>query len=152
MKKIIPALCAALAFVGPGVASATVTSDSFQVKVKVVGDCVVTTGADMDFGTYDGTADLTDATSFTVTCANTTSNVGITLGSTNNWKMKDASGDLLDYSVWTDSAHSAAWSDVTNATINSGTPFNQNLYGLLALGQTANPGDYSDTVTITVSY
>jgi spore coat protein U-like protein len=68
-------------------------------------------------------------------------------------------GNVLDYNLYADLAHSMIWGDGTagtfaqnfSAVISLGS-INYTVYGLIPLGQYPAPGPYTDTITATVTF
>lgn len=61
----------------------------------------------------------------------------------------------LDYNLYTDSAHTIVWGDGTAGTSTvsaTGTGATYTVYGLVPALQNVAVGDYSDTITVTVTY
>lgn len=154
-----------LGFTSTSALAATSTTSTFQVTANVVASCTVTTtGGNVAFGTYSGTA-KTATTVLTVNCTDTTPySIGLNAGSTTGAtvttrQMKGAlSGTTttLGYSLTTDSAGLNNWTDIGGSNVSTGTGTGGTqtvtVYGQLAANQTVAPDSYSDTVTATLSY
>lgn len=134
-------------------------TDTFTVSATVIASCDVSAG-DLAFGNYDPVtgAAVAGTSTINVTCSNGT---GWTL------KLDDGSAgsfaprtmlkvaDALDYNLYTEVAHTNVWNDTTvvGTGTGDGTAQAQTVYGLIAASQfTAPVGDYSDTITATVTY
>src|SRR4029079_1009628 len=122
------------------------------------------------FGNYDpvgtnATIDQPGTGVVNVYCTpGTAVNVFLDLGShaivaTSTRRMLGPSGNLLTYEIYRNTGHTNIWGS-TVATSNSGTatligtPINNGFtaYGLVTAGQDVLPGNYGDTVLVTVNY
>jgi len=165
MKQIGSLLCAAL--FAPGLVWAGTANNTFQVNVTVISSCQVS-GTTLNFGnSIDALATATplDATStLTVQCTNTTPyavalNAGTNAGGASNFTtrtMKSGS-NTLGYQLYLDSGHSSVWGDGTSSSstvsgTGTGSAQTLSIYGRLPSLANVVPGNYSDTVTVTVSY
>ncbi|MBN4076702.1 spore coat protein U domain-containing protein [Mariprofundus ferrooxydans] len=119
--------------------------------------CIVST-TPVGFGTYLGTVTLGSTGSVTTVCtglpAVTTVQVYMDAGQQlpANFaarKMKSQSGQRLSYNLYTDAAHTQIWGDGTPGTlIQQG--LNLIIYGQMTAGQSPAPGNYTDSVLVTV--
>jgi len=158
--KLNAALAAGMLVVGP-MAFAGEATDSFSVSAEVVASCSVT-AADLGFGTYDpiNGGDVDGSADVSVTCSNEAPyEVGLTAASgiVGSRQMSDAGVGTLSYELYSDSGRSTAWGDTTEtdtvADTGTGSAKAHTVYGRIAQGQNSAPiGNYSDTVTVTVSY
>ena len=121
--------------------------------------CTVATG-NLAFGSYNGsTADATTA-NISVTCTNTTGysvalDAGTTSGGTTAVRKLTAGGtDTINYTISQDAGHSTNWATGGSAQAGTGNGASQTLvaYGNIAAGQFVTPGNYTDTVTVTLTY
>lgn len=145
---------------GPAMAQEIQDTDSLLVLANVSGECTVT-GGTLDFGTYSGT-EKNVAVPIAFDC-NAPSNISISLsggniGSPNDREMfrpENEGGftDSLKYQLYQDAEHSDIWgvfpedsADFTEAT--DGTP---TVFGQIEGGLSPTPGNYSDTVVITLT-
>ncbi|MGR9116062.1 MAG: Csu type fimbrial protein [Gammaproteobacteria bacterium] len=146
---------------GQTVQSATTTT-TFQVTATINDTCVVS-ATDLAFGVFDPTATSDNTSTITVTCTQGTSysiglNAGTTSGATvTTRQMSDGGTGLLDYSLFSDAARTVNWGDtVATDTVDvvsaSGSPENHTVFGRIALGQFQPAGNYSDTITVTVTF
>ena len=154
-------LCAALAATTP--AFAATTSTTLNVDAIVTANCTVSAGA-LSFGNVDPLGGDVDASAtLTVTCTNGTdwdaaAGVGSGSGASYAARRMSSGGNLLDYNVYTNALRTNVWGDGTGTTVtiaSSGTGAAQNvtIYGRVPTGQTgAVPGNYADTVAVTVTY
>lgn len=157
-------LLAAAAFGLPTAATAATVGSSLGVNATVTANCTISTSA-LAFGNVntlsgsnvDGTGGLS------ITCTNGTgwsasAGVGGGSGATFASRKMAQGSDLLNYSLYTDSARSSVWGDGTGSTSlfsGTGTGSSQavTVYGRVPSGQTSVPaGSYADTVAVTVTY
>lgn len=142
--------------------AATVTS-SFQILAIDIGTCIISTSPTaMAFGTYYGDApDGTATSTFTLTCSvGTIYFLGLDNGpnfSGGFRRMKDAGTDYLNYQIYQDPGHSILWGDIGSGQEEGpitgiGSSQSYTAYGLAPTGQNSAVGNYSDTITLTVSY
>jgi spore coat protein U-like protein len=145
----------------PGTYTDTLTTASthFPVSVTVVSACTIS-ATNLAFGTY--TKALINSTStISVTCTNTTTyNVGLSAGaggSVTTRKMPGPGGYSLGYKLCSDGTScSTNWGNTvgTDTKAGTGTGALQSLtvYGQLPAGQNVEAGNYTDTITATVTY
>lgn len=127
--------------------------------------CAFSSVSGLAFGLYDP-ADGPLATTGTITifCTGTgTGSIMVELdtGSAPSFTPRTlVDGDqTLQYNVFLDAAHQALWGDGTSGTSRVGpvapaldTPFDLTMFGLIAGGQRVRPGEYRDTLTVTLIY
>jgi len=70
--------------------------------------------------------------------------------------MQNSDGDRLAYNLYTDSSHATVWGDGTNGSsfvplMGTGSPQSFAVYLVVPAGQSVRSGQYTDTVTISVS-
>jgi spore coat protein U-like protein len=138
-------------------------STTFSVSAHVDPSCDVT-ATNLEFGNYfDGASTPTDAQSTVeVKCVSGLSydvglgNGGHASGSGNYIRHMQRNGgsELLHYGLFIDAARNNPWFMTTNFQTGTGTGVFQsyNVYGRITVGQNVPTGDYSDTVTVTVSW
>lgn len=143
---------------GSGFATATA---HFSVKATVAKACNIS-ATPLVFGVYSGS--LINATcTISVTCTSTTTydvglNAGTATGATvSNRSMTGPGGTLLGYKLFRDSGHLLNWGNTvgTDTVAGTGTGIAQPLtvYGQAPALQTGKPpGNYSDTITATITY
>lgn len=138
---------------------------SLQVNASVTANCTVSTSA-VAFGDVDVTSGqaVQGTGSVTVTCTNGTAwtaaaDAGAGSGADLASRKMANGADLLNYSLFTDSARTQLWGDgvegatATFSDTGTGTAQTKTVYGLIPAGQTGVPaGEYADTVQVTVSY
>jgi len=148
-------------------------STTFQVTATIASSCTVT-AANLAFGNYTG-AVLDNSSIITVNCTNSTAyNIGLgagtgtgattttrilTSGANNSAPGANTltSGtNHLNYTLWRDSARSLNWGNTvgtdTLASTGTGAAQTFTVYGRIPASQSLNPGSYSDTITVTVSF
>jgi len=169
MRKflILTAVAAATAAASSSVGAAT-TNATFTVSATVNATCSATAG-NLTFPAYTPAAGAQTATSaISVKCTNKTAftvalNAGTTTGTTMAQRLlNDGAGDTLQYNLYTSTTHNTVLGDGTNGSQQgggTGTGVNNaiavNVYGQLpdsTTNQAAVPGNYSDTITVTVTY
>lgn len=124
--------------------------------------CTVT-ATNINFGNYDitSTTNATSTGTITVTCSNDT-NVVISIGQSiyggiNPRKMKHTIyNDFLNYNIYQNAGMTIIWGDGTNGTspmiVNRiGRNKTYTYYGVLFAGQDVSAGNYTDSLTVTVT-
>ena len=141
------------------------TGSSLGVNATVSANCSVST-TPVAFGTVDATSGqaVQGTGSISVTCTNGTAwtasaDAGAGSGADLVTRRMADGANLLDYSLYTDSARTQLWGDgiegVTALFSDTGSGVAQikTVYGLIQGGQTGAPaGEYVDTVQVTVTY
>lgn len=132
----------------------------FTASATVPASCVITLASDLAFGSVPGliTSNNDQTTSFNFTCTGRTPwSVGLgnglnPTGSTRRMR-QGATANYVQYELYTDSGRSTRW-DTANVVTGTGSGSSQPLtiYGRVPFGQAVPAGDYSDTVTITITY
>lgn len=170
MTKSLRLVAVAALLAAAGSANAATTTTTFNVTATVLANCSVTANP-LAFGNYTpGTGALTGSTTVQVRCTRNTGytvtlNAGSTAGGTLSQRlMKNASTtDTLQYNLYTSNALTTVFGDGTSG---SGTATGTgngmaaaattvNVFGQLpdsATNQDAPTGNYSDTITVTVTY
>lgn len=167
MRKFLTAAAAAAAIVtGAGAHAATATT-TFQVSATILKACVVS-ATPLNFGNYTaGGGALKVNTTVNVNCTNSTPfsvalNAGTTTGGTIAQRLLANGSNTLQYNLYTTNTYATVFGDGTgsSATVSgagvgllTSTPVT--VYGQLpdsVTNQTAVPGTYTDTITVTVTY
>jgi len=72
-------------------------------------------------------------------------------------KMRAPSGDMIDYNIYTTSAHTQVWGAGAQAQVINGDIFllgawsaNRDMFARLVANPAMKPGDYTDTVTVRI--
>jgi spore coat protein U-like protein len=136
-----------------GAASAQTASTSFQVLANVQASCSVS-ATNLDFGQYDpfATTAKDGSSSISVTCTNGTT-YGVAVTNPTARSMAGPSGSTLAYGLYNDTNRTAAFNVPANSATGNGTAQAINVYGRIPVAQTsARPGNYNDTVNVTVTY
>lgn len=136
-------------------------SFSFSVRSQVVPDCRVES-ASLDFGTHGFLDRSVDASSqIQVTCTSGSSyQVGLGYGLNGNSftsrAMQDLNGNLIRYDLYRDGGRSQSWGlmgdGLAATSMGSGGSQALTVYGRVPAQTTPPPGNYADTVVITVTY
>jgi spore coat protein U-like protein len=152
-----------LAIDAPTVEAATDTA-TFSVTANIVDACDVQ-ATNHAFGAYSPSSSTAlDATStLSVYCTAGTAyslamNVGTAGGTFTGRKMLSGSNELV-YNLYTSAARSTVWGDGSGATATIGgagvgllTAVTHTVYGRIGVNQDANPGSYSSTITVTLTF
>ena len=142
----------------PGVNTATAT---FSVMGTVAKACIISASS-LNFGVYSGTLIKTTSV-IAVTCTSTTPyDVGLNAGNASgatetNRSMTGPNSILLGYNLFRDSNYTLNWGNTVGVDTKTGTGAgivqSLTVYGQMPAGQTGQPpGNYSDTITATITY
>lgn len=161
LKGLSLAVCAG--FLGTA-AHADTAGSNLSVTANVTNNCTVSTGA-VAFGPVNviSGANVDGTGSLSVTCTKgagwtAAAGVGGGTGATLASRKMAAGTDLLNYTLYTDSSRSSVWGNGTGSTAQfsgtgTGAAQSSTIYGRVPSGQTSVPaGNYSDTVSVTVTY
>jgi spore coat protein U-like protein len=150
-------IVATLACTSGGACPATTT---FSVTANSQTACSIS-AANLDFGAYsrvqlDGTATVS-ATCSSGAPYNIGLDQGVAPGATvTTRKMSGPGGGLLSYSLFRDSARTSNWGNTsgtdTVAATGTGVAQTFTVFGRVPASQSANPGAYSDTITMTLFF
>jgi spore coat protein U-like protein len=169
MRNVLSALLAtgALLAAAGGASAANPATTTFTVTATVLKNCTVA-AAPLAFGNYTPTGGaLAVNTTVSVSCTkstpfNTELSAGTTTGSTIAQRLLgDGAGDTLQYNLYTTAGFTIPWgitvgtNTVAGTGAGMGTPVVQTVYGQLvdsAANQAEPPGNYSDTITVSVAY
>ncbi|MGZ3409001.1 MAG: Csu type fimbrial protein [Xanthobacteraceae bacterium] len=144
-----------------GAAQAATAGTTFGVTLTLTKECLVSTPATLAFGSSGVLIANVDATTtFTVQCTNTTPyNIGLDAGqgagaSTTVRKLTGPNSATVNYGLFIDSGHSSNWSNAANANSQTGNGDQQSytIYGRIPAQTTPEPGAYTDTIAVTVTY
>lgn len=163
MKTTLSTLIAA-AVLSAGAAHAATETDTIAVTAEVVAACAIDTANDLGFGSYNpvsGTA-VDASASIGVRCTNGHPySIGLDLGAnadTTTRRMVHGTNaaQFLTYELYSDAGRTTVWGNADGSWVTetgSGSEQTQTIYGRIAASQgTAEIGNYSDTVTVTVTY
>jgi spore coat protein U-like protein len=156
-------IAALLAIAAPSLEAATDTA-TFSVTANIVDACDVQ-ATNHAFGAYSpASSTALDATSpLSVYCTAGTAyslamNVGTGGGAFTGRKMLSGSNEIV-YNLYTSAARTTVWGDGSGATATvSGTGVGlltaatHTVYGRIGVNQDANPGSYSSTITVTLTF
>jgi len=152
--------------IASGTAGAATKTTTFGVSAVVNPNCLVS-AQPLAFGGYDGTAAKTGTSDITVRCsAGTTYSVGLSSGGgTFAQRLLSGSGvNKLQYNLFTTVGATTIWGDGTNSTstvpgtgagMAAASTQTHTVFGQLpdnAFNQGAPSGNYTDTITVTVTY
>ena len=156
------ALAACLMIPGAGPAYAASTTSTFAVQATITATCTINSASTLNFGTLGVLAANTDQTStLQVTCTNTTPyNIGLDVGTgsgaTVAVRKLTSGGATVNYTLYSDSGRTTVWGTTigtdTVAATGSGAGQNYTVYGRIPAQTTPAPGNYADTITVTVTY
>lgn len=160
-RTLLRSLLALVVVLGAGAAHAQTAT--FEVRATVLPMCRISAPAAISFTVVDPAA-ATDATgTLTVRCTKGTFYaVALNEGLNGGRQMKSASGELLDYELYSDSGRNDAWPTTvavpSTGPTATGTPQDITVYARIPA---VNPDpavayptatDYTDTVIATVNY
>ena len=154
LGKILLAGGIALVAISP--ASAATQTANLGVSANIAGTCSIGVGS-MAFGAYSGSV-LNSSATFTFNC---TSGIGyaISAGNGNNFsvtrRLTSGGANYLGYARYTDAARTNSWDATNGHTIpGSGSGADQTItvYGQIPASQSANTGNFNDTVQMTITY
>lgn len=143
----------------PAAQAATATT-TFSVTAHVPTSCSISTApAELAFGDY-ADAQIDETTIFGVTCTSGgTYTVGLNDGlnySAPNRRMRiGATANYLNYELYSDSGRTTRWGNAAGSWVEAtgdGNEDSYTVYGRLPGSQGLIAGDYTDTITITVTY
>lgn len=159
-------------FACPGIARAqpAVVTDTFEVRMDIVGTCTVLTASDIDFGRQLSTAGTHDQRgTISVQCTKDTPftlglDGGTTTGQVTARAMKNApiapaqpvqiaytlSRDTFGGSIWGND--SSSWYTGSGAGLGSAYAIDIDVYGRATLVGNEPAGTYRDTITATLTY
>lgn len=142
MKLFIPALviCTLVTWVPAAQAATTAITCSVQTTP-------------LSFGSYLGNA-LTSTATITTSC-NQVVPVQVQMskgsGSSLSNRAMKSGGNNMNYNLYTDASYQVIWGDGTGGTqIQTGT--NLTVYGQIPASQNVAPGNYSDTIVVTITW
>src|SRR5207253_995723 len=141
---------------------AATTTTTFTVQMTITASCTIVSAATLNFGSQGVlTANVDQSSILQVTCTNTTPyniglNAGTGSGATVAVRKMTSGGATINYSLYTDAGRSTVWGNTvstdTQAGTGSGAAQNYTVYGRIPAQTTPAPGNYADTITVTVTY
>lgn len=161
VRRASAALIAVLAAAGANAGSTTTT---FTASATIASACTVT-ATNLSFGTYSATSStaLTGTSTINVYCTwgspyTVLLNVGTGGGTFATRDMANGT-NLMQYNLYTTSAHTAIWGDGTSSTstvagtgVGVLTASPNTVYGNIPISQDLPAGTYSSIITVTVNY
>jgi spore coat protein U-like protein len=144
---------------GSTVDAATVTA-TFTVTANVVTTCNVTAN-NLNFGNYSGVL-VTGTTTLGATCSTGTPytlglDQGTAPGATVTTRAMSGPGtEHLNFGLFQDAGHSINWGNTpgtdTQSGTGNGTSQSFTVFGQIPASQFIQPGTYSDTITVTLTF
>lgn len=163
IPKTAALVCAAMVLGIPAAGLAATATTTFQVTATVLSVCTVS-ATNLAFGNYDASSGTPNDASSTVTttCSNSTAytvalNAGTGSGATVAMRRMTNGANTLNYSMYTTAGRTTVWGDgtlstVTQAATGNGSGQALTVFGRIPTGQYVTAGNYTDTVTATVTY
>jgi spore coat protein U-like protein len=160
LKKSIKSLAAAMMIVLTNSADAASTATSTFSVTSVVSSVCTIASTNLSFGTYT-LVQLDGTSTVTVTCSAGTNfkvglNAGTGSGATVSARKMTSGSNSLNYGMYRDSNRSLNWGNTpgTDTVNGTGTGSAQafTLYGRIPANQSSPVGNYSDTITATVTF
>ena len=144
------------------VAKAGSTTTTFTSQITIAAACAINSASTLNFGTQGMLAANVDQTStIQVVCTNTTPftiglDAGTASGATVATRKLTSGGNTVNYALYSDAAHTTIWGNTvstdTVAGTGAGSAQNFTVYGRVPPQAAPAPGNYSDTITVTVMY
>lgn len=158
--SLVAGAVAGLTFTAGAAQAQTTITDTFNVLITINAFCAITTPTNLNFGSNNLLNANVDQTSgFNVQCTNTTPfNIGLNNGAnfSGTRRMADGSGNYVNYDLYQNTGRTTAWGTTigtnTLAATGTGASVGYTVYGRVPTQTTPAPGNYSDTVTISVTY
>jgi spore coat protein U-like protein len=165
-KQVIATISAGVLLALAGSAQAGTKTATFAVSASVAANCFVS-AADMSFGAYTGIADVDTSSDVTVRCSKNAPytlalSAGTTAGASYAPRLLTDGTDTLQYNLFTTGARNTVWGDATggSSTVSGtgaglGNTITHTVFGRIpdnVTNQAAGVGNYSDSITVTVSY
>lgn len=148
----------------PTCASLTASNGTFpfSATANVINDCNIS-ATNVNFGTASVLSGALAATgSITAQCTNGDAwKIALNGGGSGNvtarQMQRSGGGGAINYGLYTDAAHSVTWGDDTGGSatvtgVGTGTSQVVTVYGAVPAQTTPAPGNYSDTITATISF
>jgi spore coat protein U-like protein len=162
---LAPVVAGALLIAAANAGAATKTT-TFNVNAQVAANCLVAAD-NINFGSYDGTAALAVNGAVKVRCSSGTPfTIALSTGGGTFTQrlLSDGNGHSLQYNLFTVANFGTVWGDGTNSSatvadtgagMSSTKEISKTVHGQLvnsAANQDAPAGNYSDQITVTVTY
>jgi spore coat protein U-like protein len=162
LARLVRALVFACLFPLSAIAIAGTTTTTFTSQITIAAACTINSASSLNFGTQGVLAANVDQTStIGVTCTNTTPytiglDAGTGSGATVAARKLTSGGNTVSYTLYADAAHTTVWGNTpssdTVAATGSGSVQSFTVYGRVPPQAAPAPGNYSDTITVTVMY
>ena len=164
MRKLVSRFMIGAAVLTACSAEAATVTSTFNVKITITAQCLINSASDVLFTTTGVLAANVDQTSsISLNCTNTTPyTVGLSAGTNGGGtvttrKMKGGpTNELINYALYSDAARTTNWGDTAVLGWQSGTGNGAaqafTVYGRVPPQTTPTPGNYTDNVTVTVTY
>jgi spore coat protein U-like protein len=156
------ALAACFLIPWAGASYAATATSTFAVQVQINPTCTINSASTLDFGPQGVlAANVNQQSTIVVQCTNTTAyNIGLDAGTgsgaTVAVRKMTSGGATINYSLYTDAARSIVWGNTistdTVAATGNGAAQSYTVYGRIPAQTTPAPGNYADTITVTVTY
>ena len=133
----------------------------FNVKMQIQGQCILQTASDLNFGsTGIINANIDQSSTLVVQCTNGTPyNVALNYGangtSAATRAMTAGGTDQVKYALFRDVARTIPWGNTATdaySDTGKGSTVQIPVYGRVPAQNAVAPGNYSDTITVTVNY
>lgn len=135
-------------------ASQNTANNYMLVQANYENSCLIVSASDIDFGAVERINNiLVRSGTIQLACPNGT-NMKVSLDNGLNFsgsqrRMKNASGRYIQYNLYQDASHVTAWQGNTLYSIsNPAIP----VYAVISPQNTDSAGQYSDTITVTLTY
>jgi spore coat protein U-like protein len=153
---------AIIGLLGATVALASSGTTTFTAQITLAATCTIDSAAALNFGNQGILgANVDQSATIQVTCTNSTPyNIGLDAGTgpgaTVAARKMTSGGAAVSYALYSDIAHTTLWGATvgtdTLAATGNGTNQSYTVYGRVPPQATPAPGNYSDTITVTVTY
>jgi spore coat protein U-like protein len=150
------------AYLLPRSAAAGSVTGTFTAQIAIAAACTINSASSLNFGTQGVLAANVDQSStIQVTCTNTTPytiglDAGTGSGATVAARKMSSGGNTVSYALYADAAHTTIWGNTpagdTIAGTGNGSAQSFTVYGRVPPQGAPAPGNYSDTITVTVMY
>jgi spore coat protein U domain-containing protein, fimbrial subunit CupE1/2/3/6 len=160
--RMIACAVAIIGLLAAGAALAASTSTTFTSQITLAATCVINSASTLNFGNQGILSTNVDQTStIQVSCTNTTPytiglDAGTGTGATVATRKMTSGAATVNYSLYTDSAHTTVWGNTIGtdavAATGNGTSQAYTVFGRVPPQTTPAPGTYTDTITVTVTY
>jgi spore coat protein U-like protein len=143
------------------------TNMNFNVSTTVNAICIIDSASSLTFASYDPSQVGAQSSSSTITvrCTNTTPfNIGLSAGAgpsaTVATRVMTSGSNTLNYSLYQDVGATKVWGNTVGTDTVGGTgqgmavgnAIQKTVYGQIPYQAGTVPGNYTDTVTVTVTY